>query len=161
MPPNKGGIFFVFVGNIPFLLAKRGCLDREEYFRAAQIDVQFQKNYMRRCFYFLLLWEIFRFRLRNAVVQTVRNISKRRKLSFNLPLTVHAVMRCLKYFYTKLVFFSTTLLIAPRPNANSEPPAAQSATLIMVEPRGVIIETIIKRSIPPPSEPPFDASLCR
>ena len=37
--------------------------------------------------------EIFRFRLRNAVVQTARNISERRKLTFNLPLTVHAVRR--------------------------------------------------------------------
>ena len=35
--------------------------------------------------------EIFRFRPRNAVVQTARNISGRRKLNFNLPLTVHAV----------------------------------------------------------------------
>ena len=35
--------------------------------------------------------EIFRFRLRNAVVQTARNISERRKLIFNLPPTVHAV----------------------------------------------------------------------
>jgi hypothetical protein len=33
--------FFASVGNIPFLLAKRGCEDREEYFRAAQIDLQF------------------------------------------------------------------------------------------------------------------------
>ena len=38
-----------------------------------------------------LVLEIFCFRLRNAVVQTARNISKRRKLNFNLPLTVHAV----------------------------------------------------------------------
>ncbi len=37
--------------------------------------------------------EIFRFRLRNAVAQTARNISGRRKLNFNLPLTVHAVGR--------------------------------------------------------------------
>ena len=38
-----------------------------------------------------LVWEIFRFRWRNAVVQTARNISGWRKLNFNLPLTVHAV----------------------------------------------------------------------
>ena len=38
-----------------------------------------------------MFWEIFRFRLRNAVVQTARNISERRKLTFNLSLTVHAV----------------------------------------------------------------------
>jgi len=67
--------------------------------------------------------------------------------------------RCLKYFYTKLVFFNTALLIAPRPNANNAPPAAQRTRLSAVEPRGVIIETIINRSIPPPSEPHFYASL--
>lgn len=39
-----------------------------------------------------LALEIFRFRPRNAVVQTARNISERRKLNFNLPLTVHAIL---------------------------------------------------------------------
>jgi hypothetical protein len=29
------------VGNIPFLLANRGCQNREEYFSATQIDLQF------------------------------------------------------------------------------------------------------------------------
>ena len=33
--------------------------------------------------------EIFRFRLRNAVIQTARNIFGRRKLTFNLLLTMH------------------------------------------------------------------------
>ena len=55
--------------------------------------------------------------------------------------------------YTKLVFLRITLLIAPKPNANSIPPTAQSATLIIVEPIGVIIETIINKSIPPPRLP--------
>ena len=43
------------------------------------------------CFGLRFVLEIFRFCSWNAVVQTARNISKRRKLTFNLPLTVHAV----------------------------------------------------------------------
>jgi hypothetical protein len=38
--------------------------------------------------------------------------------------------------HTKLIFLRTTLLIAPSPNANIAPPAAQSTTLIAVEPGG-------------------------
>ena len=60
-------------------------------------------------------------------------------------------------FYTRLVFVRTTLLIAPSPNANIAPPTAQSATLSTVEPMGVIIDTIIKRSIPPPRLPQIES----
>jgi hypothetical protein len=49
MPPNKGGIFFVFVGNIPFLLANRDCQNRDEYFSAAQIDLQFIEKLYAPC----------------------------------------------------------------------------------------------------------------
>lgn len=55
--------------------------------------------------------------------------------------------------YTKLVFFRTTLLIAPSPNANKSPPTRHRRTFITPEPRGVIIETIIKSSIPAAREP--------
>ena len=54
---------------------------------------------MQKCTAFDLhfVLEIFRFRLRNAVVQTARNISQRRNLTSNSPMTVHAVMRCIFY----------------------------------------------------------------
>ena len=64
----------------------------------------------------------------------------------------NAVQRC-PIYYTKLVFGKSTLLIALSPNANIAPPAEQSTTLKSVEPRGMTIETIVKRSIPPPNEP--------
>ena len=50
-------------------------------------------------------WEIFRFRLRNAVVKTARNISGRRELWFNLSLTAHAA-KPLIFFSKPLIFFS-------------------------------------------------------
>lgn len=62
-------------------------------------------------------------------------------------------MNAAHYFYTKLVDFKTLLLIAPSPKANSVPPARHSNTLNIVELRGVIIDTIINRSIPPPKLP--------
>ena len=43
--------------------------------------------------------------------------------------------------------------IAPSPKEKRSAPARQSATLSGVELRGVISDTVIKRSIPPPSEP--------
>jgi hypothetical protein len=49
MPPDKGASFFVLGGNIPFLLAKRGCQNREEYFSAAQIDLQFIEKLYAPC----------------------------------------------------------------------------------------------------------------
>jgi hypothetical protein len=42
MPPDKGASF-------PFLLAKRGCQNREEYFSAAQIDLQFIEKLYALC----------------------------------------------------------------------------------------------------------------
>ena len=41
----------------------------------------------------------------------------------------------------------------PRPTANKMPPARQRITFTNMEPRGVIIDTIIKSSIPPPRDP--------
>jgi hypothetical protein len=37
------------LGNIPFLLAERGCSNREEYFKTAQTDFQLSANCVRRC----------------------------------------------------------------------------------------------------------------
>ena len=45
------------------------------------------------------------------------------------------------------------MLIAPSEAANKIPPARQRITFINVELRGLIIDTIINRSIPPPKEP--------
>ena len=59
---------------------------------------------------------------------------------------------CSCCFYTKLDFLSIILLTAPSPKENIAPPARQSTTFISVELRGVIMPTIIKRSIPPPSD---------
>lgn len=57
------------------------------------------------------------------------------------------------FVYTKLVFFNTALLAKPSPTANKTPPTRQSATFSIVVARGVIIGTIINRSIPPPKDP--------
>ena len=63
--------------------------------------------------------------------------------------------------YTRLVFFKMRLPNAPRPKANNTPPTIQSITLIIVEFNGVIIETIIKSSIPPPKLPQTEShALC-
>ena len=61
------------------------------------------------------------------------------------------------FYYTKLVFLSTSALAAPSPTENIAPPRRQRITFIIVEERGVIIDTIIKRSIPPPSEPQIES----
>ena len=39
----------LFMGNVPFLLAERGCSNREEYFKTAQTDFQLFANCVRRC----------------------------------------------------------------------------------------------------------------
>ena len=49
------------------------------------------------------------------------------------------------------------LLITPSPALNIAPPARQSRTFIAVDASGVIMETIMKRSIPPPREPQIDS----
>ena len=62
-----------------------------------------------------LVLEIFHFRHRNAVVQTARNISERRELKFNLPLTVHTVTNasCIFYYSDTLLLFSSLLFSSP------------------------------------------------
>ena len=54
--------------------------------------------------------------------------------------------------YTRLVLFNTMLLMAPSPNEKSVPPARHRMAFRAVEPSGVIIDTIINKRIPPPSE---------
>jgi hypothetical protein len=40
--------FLLALGNIPFLLAKRGCQNREEYFSARKLTYNLLKNCTRR-----------------------------------------------------------------------------------------------------------------
>ena len=59
--------------------------------------------------------------------------------------------------YKTEVFLKTARLHKPSPTARITPPTRQRSTFIAPDSRGVIKETVINRSVPPPREPQIES----
>ena len=114
--------------------AQKCWIEKRQRITACTVGDKLKYN-LRRFEIFLAVWT-------TAFRKRKRNISETK---------YKPIMRCLMY-YTRLVFFKTTLLIAPIPIAKPAPPAVQRMTWSIPEFKGLTIGAMLKRNIPTPKE---------